>query len=289
MHAPSHPATATHTSPPTPSTPLRLQELEEESLRDNFVIVYELLDEVMDFGYPQFTEAKILSECVGSQQQQWRNALRSSPRRTTWRTTHTTHLAVLGGGVSMCWDCDCVHACTCACTHAWSGVGKQQCAVAGTGLHSCTHDSSTAARMPATCVHACAYNPTHIRPPTTHLRYYTYVNTHTQPHTHTVPDIAFALTAWACSHYARYIKTDAYKMEVGVKPPMAVTNAVSWRMEGIRHKKNEVGRHGVCMCVHACIGGCTHHMCFWYCVCICVCSHAYNSAAHSSIGCTLCL
>lgn len=26
--------------------------LEEESLRDNFVIVYELLDEVMDFGYP---------------------------------------------------------------------------------------------------------------------------------------------------------------------------------------------------------------------------------------------
>eukprot|EP00199_Chlamydomonas_sp_CCMP681_P000912 CAMPEP_0119102588 /NCGR_PEP_ID=MMETSP1180-20130426/1288_1 /TAXON_ID=3052 ORGANISM="Chlamydomonas cf sp, Strain CCMP681" /NCGR_SAMPLE_ID=MMETSP1180 /ASSEMBLY_ACC=CAM_ASM_000741 /LENGTH=439 /DNA_ID=CAMNT_0007086905 /DNA_START=336 /DNA_END=1655 /DNA_ORIENTATION=+ len=40
------------------------QELEEESLRDNFVIVYELLDEVMDFGYPQFTEAKILSEYI---------------------------------------------------------------------------------------------------------------------------------------------------------------------------------------------------------------------------------
>uniref|UniRef100_A0A7S0RQ82 MHD domain-containing protein n=1 Tax=Chlamydomonas leiostraca TaxID=1034604 RepID=A0A7S0RQ82_9CHLO len=74
-------------------------ELEEESLRDNFVIVYELLDEVMDFGYPQFTEAKILSE---------------------------------------------------------------------------------------------------------------------------------------------YIKTDAYKMESAVKPPMAVTNAVSWRVEGIKHKKNEV-------------------------------------------------
>ena len=27
--------------------------LEEESLRDNFVIIYELLDEMMDFGYPQ--------------------------------------------------------------------------------------------------------------------------------------------------------------------------------------------------------------------------------------------
>ena len=74
-------------------------ELEEESLRDNFVIVYELLDEMMDYGFPQFTEAKILSE---------------------------------------------------------------------------------------------------------------------------------------------FIKTDAHKMEVMVKPPMAVTNAVSWRTEGIKHQKNEV-------------------------------------------------
>ncbi|KAK9805774.1 hypothetical protein WJX73_008271 [Symbiochloris irregularis] len=74
-------------------------ELEEESLRDNFVIAYELLDEVMDYGYPQFTEAQILAE---------------------------------------------------------------------------------------------------------------------------------------------YIKTDAYKMEVQARPPMAVTNAVSWRSEGIKYKKNEV-------------------------------------------------
>ncbi|KAK0586678.1 hypothetical protein LWI29_010572 [Acer saccharum] len=75
------------------------EELEEESLRDNFVVVYELLDEIMDFGFPQFTEAKILSE---------------------------------------------------------------------------------------------------------------------------------------------FIKTDAYKMEVTQRPPMAVTNAVSWRSEGIQYKKNEV-------------------------------------------------
>jgi len=40
------------------------KELEEESLRDNFVIVYELLDEMMDFGYPQTTEAKILQEYI---------------------------------------------------------------------------------------------------------------------------------------------------------------------------------------------------------------------------------
>nr|XP_016495353.1 PREDICTED: AP-1 complex subunit mu-2-like [Nicotiana tabacum] len=75
------------------------EELEEESLRDNFVVVYELLDEMMDFGYPQYTEAKILSE---------------------------------------------------------------------------------------------------------------------------------------------FIKTDAYRMEVTQRPPMAVTNAVSWRSEGIQYKKNEV-------------------------------------------------
>lgn len=37
-------------------------EFEEESIRDNFVIIYELLDEMMDFGYPQTTESKILQE-----------------------------------------------------------------------------------------------------------------------------------------------------------------------------------------------------------------------------------
>lgn len=40
------------------------RELEEESLRDNFVLVYELLDEMMDFGHPQTSETKILKECV---------------------------------------------------------------------------------------------------------------------------------------------------------------------------------------------------------------------------------
>ena len=38
------------------------KELEEESIRDNFVLIYELLDEIMDFGYPQTTETKILQE-----------------------------------------------------------------------------------------------------------------------------------------------------------------------------------------------------------------------------------
>ena len=39
-------------------------EIEEELLRDNFVLVYELLDEVMDFGYPQVSETKVLKEYI---------------------------------------------------------------------------------------------------------------------------------------------------------------------------------------------------------------------------------
>ncbi|NXQ35008.1 AP1M2 protein, partial [Alaudala cheleensis] len=59
--------------PGTPRDPQRplprvfreyFKELEEESVRDNFVIVYELLDELMDFGFPQTTESKILQEYI---------------------------------------------------------------------------------------------------------------------------------------------------------------------------------------------------------------------------------
>ena len=38
--------------------------MEEESIRDNFVLIYELLDELLDFGYPQTTDSKILQEYV---------------------------------------------------------------------------------------------------------------------------------------------------------------------------------------------------------------------------------
>lgn len=38
--------------------------LEEESIRDNFVIIYELLDEMMDYGFPQTTDTKILKEYI---------------------------------------------------------------------------------------------------------------------------------------------------------------------------------------------------------------------------------
>ena len=95
------------------------KELEEESIRDNFVIIYELMDEMMDFGYPQTTESKILQECV------------------------------------------------CTVSHS---------------------------------------------------------------------DLKLMIIAFD----DRYITQESHKLEIQVRPPMAVTNAVSWRTEGIRYRKNEV-------------------------------------------------
>lgn len=43
------------------------KELEEESIQDNFVVVYELLDELMDFGFPQTTDSQILQEYITQQ------------------------------------------------------------------------------------------------------------------------------------------------------------------------------------------------------------------------------
>lgn len=37
---------------------------DENQIRDNFVLIYELLDEVMDYGYPQITDADLLKEYI---------------------------------------------------------------------------------------------------------------------------------------------------------------------------------------------------------------------------------
>ncbi|KAK6455995.1 medium subunit of the clathrin-associated protein complex [Scheffersomyces xylosifermentans] len=50
--------------------------LEEESIRDNFVIIYELLDEMMDYGVPQTTDTKILKEYIT---QDYYKLIRSTP------------------------------------------------------------------------------------------------------------------------------------------------------------------------------------------------------------------
>ncbi|XP_054290138.1 AP-1 complex subunit mu-1-like [Macrosteles quadrilineatus] len=40
------------------------RDVREESIRDNFVLLYEILDEILDFGYPQITESNILKEYI---------------------------------------------------------------------------------------------------------------------------------------------------------------------------------------------------------------------------------
>ncbi|XP_053320826.1 AP-1 complex subunit mu-2 [Spea bombifrons] len=66
------------------------KELEEESIRDNFVIVYELLDEIMDFGFPQTTESKILQEYITQQGNKLETAKSRVPTTVTnavsWRS-----------------------------------------------------------------------------------------------------------------------------------------------------------------------------------------------------------
>lgn len=42
-------------------------------------------------------------------------------------------------------------------------------------------------------------------------------------------------------HRSRYITQESYKLEMQVARPITdVTNAVSWRPQGIRYRKNEV-------------------------------------------------
>lgn len=67
------------------------EQLEEESVRDNFVTVYELLDEMMDFGYPQFTEANILQEFIKTEAQKMevtdqRKAPMAVTNAVSWRS-----------------------------------------------------------------------------------------------------------------------------------------------------------------------------------------------------------
>lgn len=65
------------------------KDLEEESIRDNFVIIYELLDEFMDFGYPQTTDTKILQEYITQEGHKLEVAPRPPPAVTnavSWRS-----------------------------------------------------------------------------------------------------------------------------------------------------------------------------------------------------------
>lgn len=70
------------------------KELEEESIRDNFVIIYELLDEFMDFGYPQTTDTKILQEYITQEGQALEGQAKLPPAVTnavSWRAENVKY------------------------------------------------------------------------------------------------------------------------------------------------------------------------------------------------------
>ena len=86
------------TPPPPPPPPAQIMNeyfgsLEEESIRDNFVLVYELLDEVMDHGWPQIAEVKVLKEYILNGAHKL--ALAKPPQAVTnvvsWRTEGIRH------------------------------------------------------------------------------------------------------------------------------------------------------------------------------------------------------
>ncbi|CAD7936785.1 unnamed protein product [Amoebophrya sp. A25] len=72
------------------------RELEEESIRDNFVITYELLDELMDNGLPQTTEVKILREYIKTKSHQMTSTTQVKPiaaitNAVSWRPEGIVH------------------------------------------------------------------------------------------------------------------------------------------------------------------------------------------------------
>lgn len=69
-------------------------ELEEESIRDNFVIIYELLDETNDYGYPQSMDSKILREYITQESNRHEAAARPPVAVTnavSWRSEGIKH------------------------------------------------------------------------------------------------------------------------------------------------------------------------------------------------------
>lgn len=70
--------------------------LEEESLRDNFVVTYELLDEVMDAGFPQTTEGRILRQYIKNEAHQ---LLPREPGRTKLPTCVTNAVSWRADGI----------------------------------------------------------------------------------------------------------------------------------------------------------------------------------------------
>ena len=70
------------------------KQIEVESVRDNFVVIYELFDEIMDFGYPQSTDTNILAKYITVESQKLTSEQEQTavpPSLTNWRPEGIKH------------------------------------------------------------------------------------------------------------------------------------------------------------------------------------------------------
>ena len=67
------------------------KEVDEESIRDNFVTVHELLDEMIDYGFPQSTESKILQEYIKTGMQRQSTATTENLPKVPMALTQTVN------------------------------------------------------------------------------------------------------------------------------------------------------------------------------------------------------
>lgn len=64
--------------------------LDEESVKNNFVLIYELLDEVLDFGYPQTSETDMLKMYITTEGIKSEQAVREDSAKITIQATGAT-------------------------------------------------------------------------------------------------------------------------------------------------------------------------------------------------------
>ena len=75
--------------------------ISEENVKNNFVLIYELLDEILDFGYPQNTDTGILKTFIT--QQGIKSATKEEQSQITSQVRHHPNITtVLSSGLISC-------------------------------------------------------------------------------------------------------------------------------------------------------------------------------------------
>ncbi|KAG9351014.1 hypothetical protein JZ751_024903 [Albula glossodonta] len=188
------------------------KELEEESIRDNFVTVYELMDEVMDFGFPQTTDSKILQDghkpcpvALGHRKSLVRSPGGHAPYARETKRSFVAEKPLAHAEILR----TCIEP---RAERGWDERAEEEKQGVGPLAPSPGSDSP----KPDRYLCGCRHQGETLSPQ--HRNQAAYLHSKT----------------W-------YITQQGHKLEVGApRPPATVTNAVSWRSEGIKYRKNEV-------------------------------------------------